>query len=337
MTAIPGFIVAVLIYPGILVAFIAAWALSWVRGATRSALQGAQTPAPLGELRGWRALFDRESVIPLGVHPIAVSLATTLALVCPLLALVLLPVPGNPLASSLGLTGDLAAEGALLLGLPLARVGLGWAIPSPFTRIAADRSARLLAGAILPFVFALTAGAEALKTLGISFLPARQLAFFTGVAVALGAIAFICALPVLARITPLHEGDADAETPGAELSEISGRDLAFFRVGEALQLVACAALLTLAFLMPLMVNIIANLATSLSGLLKRADLAAGVAQGLALLIGVLVIAAGLGIWEGVSAQRRVSGERPPLTWWFGIPLLLGMAALVAAAIATRGG
>ncbi len=337
MNVIPGFIVAVLIYPGALVAFIAAWALGWVRGATRSALRGVQTPAPLGELRGWRAMFDRESVISLGVHPIAVSLATTLALVCPLLALFLLPVPGNPLAASLGLTGDLAAEGALLLGLPLARVFLGWAIPSPFTRIAADRSARLLAGAILPMVFALTAAAEALKTLGIAFLPARQLALSTAIAVALAAVAFACALPVLAHITPLHEGDADPETLGSELSEISGRDLAFFRVGEALQLVACATLLTLAFLMPLAVGPIGNLAISLTGLLKRADLAAGIAQGLALLIGVLVIAAGLGIWEGVNTQRRASGERPPLTWWFGIPLLLGMAALVAAAIATRGG
>jgi len=337
VSVILGFIVAVFIYPGLLVAFGAAWALGWVRAATRGALRGALTPAPLGELRGWRTLFGRESVTPLGVQPIAVALATLLALLCPLLALILLPVPGNPLAGSLGLTGDLAAEGALLLGLPLARVFLGWATPSPFTRIAADRDARLLAGAILPLVFAFTASAEALETLGLTFLPARQLSFYPGLAVALAGVAFACALPVLARLTPLHEGDPDAETLGSELSEISGRDLAAFRVGEALQLAACAALLTLAFVLPLLTGMIANLTTSFTHLFKSANLGAGVAQALVLLVGVLLVAAGLGVWEGIYTPRRASGERPPLTWWFGIPLLLGMAALVAAAWATRGG
>ncbi|HUY77009.1 MAG TPA: NADH-quinone oxidoreductase subunit H [Ktedonobacterales bacterium] len=336
MSAIPGFIVAVLIYPGVIVALLAAWAFGWVRGALRGALSGGQAPTAMGEVNAWRGLFARESVIPEGVHPVAVALGTTLAVVFPLLALILLPVPGNPLATALGLTGDLAAEGALLLGLPLARVFVGWAIPSPYTRLAADRSARLLAGALPPFVLALTAAAQVLGQLTLTPLPTGVLPSFTLLTLALCIAAFACALPVLAHVTPLHADGADLDTPGDELSELSGRDLAFFRVGEALQLVACAALLVTAFVLPLVAGWLAGLTHVFSNVIKNGAVDAGLARVLVLLVGVALVAAGLGAWDGIYTRRPSSGERPPLSWWFGLPILLGMAALVAAAWATRG-
>jgi len=336
VSAIPGFIVAVVSYPGVIAAFLAAWAFSWVRGATRSALSGGQPPTPLGEVNTWRGLFARESVIPEGAHPIAIALGTTLALVFPLLALILLPVPGNPLVTTLGLTGDLAAEGALLLGLPLARVFVGWVIPSPYTRLAADRSARLLAGAIPPFVLALTAAAQVLGQLALTPLPTGAPPTFVLLTLALCVAAFACALPALAHVTPLREDEPGLDTPGGELSELSGRDLAFFRVGEALQLVACAALLVTAFVLPLLVGWLSSLAHMFSRVIKNGAVDADLARGLVLLIGVALVAAGLGVWDAVYTRHGASAERPPLSWWFGLPILLGMAALVAAAWATRG-
>ncbi len=336
MSAIPGFLVAVLIYPGVLVALLAAWALSWVRGALRGAVNGDQAPTAFGEARAWRSLFAGASGIPEGVHPVAVALGTTLALVFPLLALILLPVPGNPLATALGLTGDLAAEGALLLGLPLARLFVGWAIPSPYPRLAADRGARLLAGAILPIALALTAGAQVLGARTLATLPVSALPGFILLTLALCVVAFACALPVLARITPLHAGEPDMETLGGELSELSGRDLAFFRVGEALQLVACAALLVVAFVLPLVAGWLPGLSHAIGGLIKNTAVADALARGLVLLVGVALVAAGVGAWDGLHNRLPASEDRPPLSWWFGLPILLGMAALVAAAWATRG-
>ncbi len=336
MSAIPGFLVAVLIYPGVIVALLAAWAFSWVRGATRGALSGGTAPGAMSEVNVWRGLFARESVIPEGVHPVAIALGTTLALVFPLLALILLPVPGNPLATALGLTGDLAAEGALLLGLPLARLFVGWAIPSPYTRQAADRSARLLAGAVPPFALALTAAAQVLGQLTFLPLPVSTPSSTILLTLALCVAAFACALPALAHVTPLREDEPELDTLGGELSELSGRDLAFFRVGEALQLVACAALLVTAFVLPFVSGWLSGLTHAFSGLVKNGAVDSGLARALILLIGVALVAAGLGVWDGVYVRRPTTADRPPLSWWFGLPILLGLAALVAAAWATRG-
>jgi formate hydrogenlyase subunit 4 len=68
---------------------------------------------------------------------------------------------------------------------------------------------------------------------------------------ALAAAAFACALPVLARATTLQQVEHDTLLPSSELGEISGRNLALFRVGEALQLVAVAAIFVSVFIMPL--------------------------------------------------------------------------------------
>src|SRR5215470_10300226 len=126
MNPVFSVVLAVLVYPGVLVACVAAWLLTWVRASTRASLTGGGIPNPLGELSELRVTFERESLAPDGVHPVVVTLATGVALLSPLLALILLPVPGNPLSNSLGLPGDLAAVAALLLGVPLSRIFLGW-------------------------------------------------------------------------------------------------------------------------------------------------------------------------------------------------------------------
>ncbi len=56
-------------------------------------------------------------------------------------------------------------------------------------------------------------------------------------------------------------------------------------------------------------------------------------------LGLLLVALGIGAWQGWQARQpraESETERPPLTWWLGVPVLLALAALVAAAWATRG-
>ncbi len=327
MNPVIDVLLAVLIYPGVLLALLAGLILTLVRGAAEGALQPAPGAGPgtaiaaIGELR---AAWRRETVLPEGVSSAMLTLCTLAALFFPLLALILLPVPGNPLARGIGLFGDLTAETGLLLGLPLIRLLLGWMVPSPHTRLAADRGARLLAGALLPAGLAVAAIAEQQATLRLDVAPlGHSLPLVSLLARLLAALAFACALPVLARGMALRApGAAETAPPADELGELSGRDAVALRIGEALQLVAVAAFFVAAFLLPLFTQVSAP---------------AGV--GVIWVLGLLLVALGIGAWQGWQARQprtESETERPPLTWWLGIPVLLALAALVAAAWATRG-
>ncbi len=319
MNGVLAFVLAVFVYPGVVVACLAAWLLGWARSSARAALAGSAAASPLRDVSEIRGAFARDTVTPEGVHPAALVLGSSLAIVCPLVALLLLPVPGNPLIGSIGLTGDLTAEGILLLGLPTARLLVAWAIPSPYTRLAADRGARLLAGAAIPMALALTAAAEQLATLKLDLAPSHTpLSTIALVTRILAAAAFAVTLPVLARASSPQSGDTAIELEGGELSEISGRDLASFRIGEALQLAAVAAVFLAVFVLPIF-----------------ATLPAGAGRTAIWVIGALITAAGIGAWEGI-ASRRTAPSRAPLSWWLEIPLLLALIALVAAAWASRG-
>lgn len=321
MNSALGFVLAAFVYPGALAALIVAWAFGWARGFARSAAEGQPAPGPFSQVATIRTLFARETFAPEGVSLFALSLGTTVALVAPLTALLLLPVPGNALVRSIGLQGDLIAEVALLLGLPLARLFLGWIIPSPFSRLAADRGARLLAGVTLPLILGITALGQVRGELTLAAASATiGQAPFSLIAVGLGAVAFLVTLPALAALTPLRAADAD-ELAAGEATDLSGHDLAFLRIGEALQLVACSAFFALVFASPFLTRVTNP-----------------IAQGVALLVVAILVAVGLGAWEGRFGKRPEGdeAERPPLTWWVGAPTLIGLAALVAAAWATRG-
>ena len=61
-----------------------------------------------------------------------------------------------------------------------------------------------------------------------------------------------------------------------------------------------------------------------------------VERDVALVVVAILVAVGLGVWEGRFGRRPEGSDRPPLSWWVGAPTLLALAALVAAAWATRG-
>ena len=314
------FALAALVYPGAVAALLAAWALGWARDAAREVARGNRAPRLLTTVAAIRGMFSRETLVARGVSPFALTLGVTLAVAAPFAALVSLPLPGNPLTQAVGLRGDLIAEAGLLLGLPLERLLIGWATPSPYTRLAADRNARLLAGAMAPLILGLTAIAQIRGTLTLWDAKASVgQAPFTTLALLLAGLAFLIALPVLSAGSPMRLGAGSNETLAGEATELSGHDLAFLLIGEALQLVACAALFVLVFVSPLTVNI-------------QQPVMRGVIEVLA----AVAVAAGLGYWEGRHSRPPVEADRPPLSWWAGLPLLIPLVALVLAAWATRG-
>src|SRR5579859_7092577 len=118
MNGIFAFLLAVLIYPGALAAILTAAALTWTRDAGHAFVTRAAVQNPVRTIRGLRAALDRDALIPDGAAPHIIGTLSLAAIVLPLLALILLPVPGNPLVSVIGMTGDLAAEAGLLLACP---------------------------------------------------------------------------------------------------------------------------------------------------------------------------------------------------------------------------
>lgn len=320
MNAIFSIVLAVLVYPGVVAAVIAALLLTWIRQVVSGALSGAEITRPLhllGELRGG---FEREVITPDGAGAWMPVVATSAAVICPVLALVLLPVPGNPLVAQLGLAGDLAAEGGLVLGLPLARAFVGWAMPSPYTRLAADRGARAVAGIALPLWLTLAASGQQFSNMTVSSRTAAAApSVIMLLAYALAAAAFAGLLPSLARVTGLRQGDQHVDTVAGELGELSGRDLALFRLGEALQLAAVAACFIAVFVQPFL----------------RA-MPAGAGRDVLWLAGVALTAIGIGAWEGIHGHAQPARDASALDGWSSWPMLLALAALVATAWALRG-
>lgn len=319
MNGVLGFALAVLIYPGILAAAVAGIVLLSVRNVARGALGDAKSTAPAAAINELRDSWQGETIVPDGVSEIALTLSSGVAMLAPALALVLLPVPGNPLVTLIGLKGDLVVEGVLLLGLPLARLFVGWLTPTPLTRVAADRGVRLLVGGALSLALALTAIAQQFNALTITNAPVKSPSGVLIAARVLAALAFACVLPVLTRTDAIREPrDAEDAVPD-ELLEVTGRDLFFFRMGEAIQLAATAGFFIAVFVLPFS-------ATALTG----APLA------ILWVVGLLLTAAGIGVWESVRGRIPIGEDHPPLTWWLGWPLLLALAALVVTAWATRG-
>lgn len=319
MTTFVAIVVAVLIYPGLLAAGVAAWLFTWVRDAMRGTVSGTPVGAPgqvLAELRG---AFTRETMTPEGVPAIVAASLTNAMLLAPLLALALLPLPGNPLASALSWQGDLALEGALLLGLPVARLLLAWVIPSTATRIAGDRAARQLVGLVAPLVFAMASAAQLVQGLTADHAPTKTAPnAITIVALILAAAAFAGVVPALVRPSAVSQDAGEGVDAGA-LDEVSGRDYGIARVGEYVQLAAVAALFVTVFLQPFFRVV-----------------AAGAGRGILWVVALVLTVVGVGAWEGFRLRNGRTEETSVLAWWSGIPLLLSLAALVATAWALRG-
>ncbi len=320
MNSILSFVLAVLIYPGVFIAVIAAWALTWGRESMQAVVSQDTLPGPLRDLSEIRSNIARDIVQPEGIYPWLTTVAACSAIILPLILLILLPVPGNPLVQAIGLTGDVVGSSALLLAIPMLRLLVAWATPSPYTRLAADRGVRLLAGVVLTMALAITATTEQAAVLTLHPTPVKgPLSAWWIVTHVLAALAFVFVLPPLTRMAASrHPVRPELDVVSGELTEVNGRDLACFRVAEAIQLVAVSAFFATVFILPLFPS------------------AFGHGRDLVWIAAVIATALGIGAWDGFSGRLPLSSERPPLNWWLGLPVLIALFSLVTAAIALRG-
>jgi len=323
MNSIVAIIISGLVYPGLIFALVAAIIFGWIRATSRALAQGAASAAPRLSFRAISRRWQQTSTTPEGVPPIIIQVLPVLAVVCPVLVLMFLPLPANRGLGTATYTGDLVAIGALLLGMPIVRIVLGWTIPSPYTRLAAMRSARQIMGYVLPLALALAVAAALGITTRIDAAAAREVVVngkgesFANIARVIAGLAYAACLPVLARITPLRSGRDAIELAGSELTELSGRELLLMSIAEWVQFVAAIGLGVALFVLPFF----------------RGD----GPRAIAALVGSIVIAAALGIWEGAITPRIRPREdlTPPVAVWFNTPTFLGIVAVLVVVFAQR--
>lgn len=328
MNPLLAMIISLLVYPGLIFALVAAVIFGWLRGVARATAQGVASIMPTLSLREAARRHRQGSTVPEGVFgPVMVALPI-LAVLCPLLVLVFLPLPGNRGMDNGTYTSDVVALAALLLGVPLVRIILGWVTPSPYTRLAATRSARQLAGYLVPFALALAVATGIGFSLHIfaianqasptstsqGLLTAPRLFGLTRI---LAGLAYLTCLPMLTRLTSIREGQGGLELVGNELTELSGRELLVMRIGEWVQLVAALGFGIVIFVLPFFHTDGQRI--------------------IAALVSAVVVAIGLGFWEGAGIYLRVVREEleAPLSVWFGTPTFLAIISLLVLVLAQR--
>jgi formate hydrogenlyase subunit 4 len=330
MNELLAMIISLLVYPGLLFALVAAVIFGWLRGAARATAQGLSSAMPTLSFREIARRRQQGSTAPEGVFAPVMLALPVVAVLCPLLVLVFLPLPANRGADNGSYTADVVALAALLLGVPLVRIILGWVTPSPYTHLAATRSARQLAGYLVPFALALAVAAGIGSSLHIfdianqaSNSASNQTLFgltsprLFGLTRIMAGLAYLTCLPMLTRLTPIRAGQGGLELVGNELTELSGRELLVMRIGEWIQLVAALGFGIAVFVLPFFHT---------NG--QRV---------IAALVSAVVVAIGLGLWEGAGTYLRAAHDEleAPLAVWFGTPTFLAIISLLVLVLAQR--
>ncbi len=302
MNPIIGAFITIFIYPGALFALVAAVLLGWIRGYARATASGNTNAAPAISFQEITRRTRQQSVETEGASFAVTQILIISAITAPLLALVFMPFPGNNNPSITQFPTDAIAEAALLLGMPLSKILLGWVTPSPYTRLAAIRSVRSLLGYIVPFVYAITVAMALHGSLTMEgfFTPipsgtALHNYIIKFIWLVAGIIFFMC-VPVFTRLTPLRADFGAIELAAGELTELSGGQLLVMRAAEAIQTVAFIAFGAAVFVAPLL---------SAGGLRAAGFIAA-----------LFIVALLLGIWEGAAPRFRTSEDymQPAAIW-----------------------
>jgi len=314
-------LLTLLIFPGILFAVVATLLLSWVRSNGRAYTLGWSSAGQSINLRQLSRRFRQSSTVTDGVHRPVIQILPVIAVMCPLLALILLPFPGNRGTGNPAYTTDVVAVVALLLGMPIVRIILGWVTPSPYTQLAANRSARQLLAYSVPLTLAIASVVAlsnafpltSIVTHGVPFRFNDRISLVTNI---IAGFTYLFCIPMLTHQTSIHEGQGSIELVGSELTELSGKELLVMRLAESIQFVAVIGVGLVLFVLP-------YLHTDGARILMT-------------IVASIFLALAIGLWEGMAPRLRIFGElQPPISIWLGTPTFLGILSILGVVLAQR--
>jgi formate hydrogenlyase subunit 4 len=253
MNIVLRYAITLLLYPGGAFALLAGWGLLWLAWQPAARWRGRSSVRLIQPARDFFKLLNKATSLPAGAEPGAgARLIPLLAAVAPLLALVLLPLPGNLAADSTTTSGDALAVLLLLLLPALAPIFLGNLLPSPYGRIAARRALPrlgVLGGLLLLSTLAIVAQRASLS---LSALTAQQ-THPTVTSVTVDVVAGLIFLLCLPTIIPSPKWDMFHSSPellAGPYTDLTGADLALLQLSATLQPIAAASLLASLFILP---------------------------------------------------------------------------------------
>jgi NADH-quinone oxidoreductase subunit H len=288
-------IAALLFFPGGLFVLAAGLMYSWIDRKIIARLQNRIGPRWFQPFADTVKLLAKEEIVPAGVNRALFVALPLVALAGALTAALYVPMAGLPPA--LSFPGDLIVT-VYMLSLLTLSIGLAGAnVRDRFSLIGATRALTQLFAYEAPFMLALLGPAIVAGSWQISQI--NEFAASNYWLLLTQPIGFVVALIGLMgklELPPFDSPEAETEIVAGALTEYSGRGLAIFNLGKAVELVIGLTLIT-AFYM-------GGLSSPLDFLLKT--------------VGVLVILAGL-----QSLMTRLRIDQTVGMWWrYGAVLVL---------------
>jgi NADH-quinone oxidoreductase subunit H len=228
-------LIALLFFPSGLFLLAAGLAYEWADRKLLAQLQNRIGPRWFQPLADVFKLLAKEEVIPDGVNPILFVGLPIAALAGVLTAALYVPVAG--VAPSFSFRGDLIVT-LYLLSLLTTSIGLaGSNTRDRFSLVGATRTLTQLFSYEAPFLLALLGPAIVAGSWQISDILAYTNGHWLVLTQPLGFIVVMIGLMGKLELPPFDAPEAETEIVAGALTEYSGRGLAFFRLGKAVELV----------------------------------------------------------------------------------------------------
>lgn len=232
---------SILIWPGLLAGALFGWFLLWVSRKLIARFQGRRGPMFFQPFFDFWKLIGKQTIIPKGANPFIFYALPVISVLSAVLALALLPFPGQ---SAFSFEGDLILFIYLLEVPAIMDILAGYATRSVYAQIGAAREAVMILAYNLPFLSALIALALKVKTFQLGNIASSPISAATIVA----AVTLLLALLAQLKVNPFSIPNAEQEIVAGIHVEYNGVPLALFELAHALEASALVGLISSLFL-----------------------------------------------------------------------------------------
>ncbi len=239
-------LIALLIFPGGLSLLVAGLLYQWFARKLLALLQNRIGPRWFQPFADTVKLLIKEEIVPEGVNPILFTGLPLLALAGTLTAALYVPIAG--LAPSYGFPGDLIVVLYLLSLLTLCTGLAGANTLDRFSLMGATRTLTQLFSYEAPFLLAMLGPAMAAGSWQVGTIAEYAHSHWLILTQPLGFIVAVVGLMGKLEMPPFDAPEAHTEIVAGALTEYSGRGLAFFNLGRAVELVVGLTMVSAAYL-----------------------------------------------------------------------------------------
>ncbi len=232
---------SILIWPGLLCGALFGWFLLWISRKLIARFQGRKGPFFFQPFYDFWKLVGKKTIIPRGANPFIFYALPVISVLSVVLALALLPLPGQ---AAFSFEGDLILLIYLLEVPAIVDILAGYATRSVYAQVGAMREAVLMIAYNLPFLSALIALALRVKTFQLAGLAGAPIS----VATVMAAVTLLLALLAQLKVNPFSIPNAEQEIVAGIHVEYNGLPLALFELAHALEASALVGLISCLFL-----------------------------------------------------------------------------------------